>query len=528
MLLHDVITAGALDVPGATSLIAGDIEWDVATLQRRVAELARRVAAATRPGDRVVIVAENLPDVVVALYAVPAASAVLTPGNTRHTVAELLSMVDSVEPTVVIASPVQLDRLADELGRRHSTVWSLGPHPAAEVDLTAELDRATEPDRASGDHGTTELDDPLTRPDGSDTAWLIHTSGTTGRAKAVELTHTGLLAAVLNTALARPLHDDDVYLFPFPLFHVAAYNVVHAHVRRRPVVLVDRFDPAAVLDRIEGHGVTTCSLAPTMLAMLLDEADRTGRIGTLRRLRGISYGAAAMPAALLHRTLATLPDCGLGQGYGMTELSGNAVFLSPEDHRRAASDAPQLLTAAGRAGPLVAVRIVDDTGSVLARGEVGEIVVRGDQVSPGYRGDPAATASARFGDWLRTGDLGRLDDDGYLHVVDRAKDLIITGGENVASREVEDVVGRHPSVAAVAAIGVPDAHWGEAVCAVVVAAEGAEVDPQALVEWTRHRLAGFKRPKLVRVVDELPLNASGKVDKVALRAAARDDGDDAG
>lgn len=519
MLLHQVVTAAALDAPTRPAVITDDGRWDFAELDRRCSEMARLVSSAASPGEPVVVLSENLPDVVTALYAVPAAGAVLTPGNIRHTPAELLTMIDSVGTSLVLGSPAQLDRVASALAERQLRVWSFGPHPAAEMDLSGTLDRRAEPPDTV--QAGAELDCTDTDRTDNNVAWLIHTSGTTGRAKAVELTHRSLLAAVLNTAIARPLLDDDVYLFPFPLFHVAAYNVVHTHLRRRPVVLVDRFEPAAVLDRIDRHGVSTCSLAPTMLAMLLDEADRSGRVDSLRQLRGISYGAAAMPPALLHRALDALPDCGLAQGYGMTELSGNAVFLSPADHRRAASDAPRLLTAAGRPGPLVAVRVVDDDGRPVASGDVGEIVVRGDQVSPGYRNDAQATADARFGDWLRTGDVGRFDDEGYLHVVDRAKDLVITGGENVASREVEDVVCTHPSVAAVAVVGVPDAHWGEAVCAVVVPAEGAELDPQELIEWTRGKLAGFKRPKHVRVIDHLPLNASGKVDKPALRRAVR-------
>ncbi|MFN7150995.1 MAG: AMP-binding enzyme, partial [Microthrixaceae bacterium] len=215
---------------------------------------------------------------------------------------------------------------------------------------------------------------------------------------------------------------------------------------------------------------------------------------------------------------AELPNCGLAQGYGMTELSGNAVFLSPEDHRRAAADRPELLAAAGRPGPLVALRVVDDDDVEVEPGRPGEILVRGDQVCGGYWKDPAATAASRMGPWLRTGDIGRIDDNGVLYIVDRKKDLIITGGENVASREVEDLVGLHPDVAAVAVVGVPDERWGELVCAVVVPAAGTTFDADALVAWTDGRLAGFKRPRRVVAVDSLPTNASGKVDKAALRA----------
>ena len=254
-----------------------------------------------------------------------------------------------------------------------------------------------------------------------------------------------------------------------------------------------------------------------MVAMLLDhDPDAPRRLASLRQ---ISYGAAAMPLALMRRLFDELPDCGLAQGYGMTELSGNAVFLSPEAHRRAATDEPHLLGAAGRPGPLVALRIVDEHDDDVEPGGVGEILVRGDQVAPAYWNDPDASRAARLGEWFRTGDVGRIDDEGNLYVVDRKKDIIITGGENVASREVEDVVGQHPAVSLVAVVGLPDEHWGERVCAVVVASDGAEVDGDELVEWTRGRLAGFKRPREVVVVEGLPMNASGKIDKRAVRAA---------
>jgi acyl-CoA synthetase (AMP-forming)/AMP-acid ligase II len=202
----------------------------------------------------------------------------------------------------------------------------------------------------------------------------------------------------------------------------------------------------------------------------------------------------------------------------MTELSGNAVFLSPADHRRAATDDPALLTAAGRPAPLVALRIVGEDGVDVAPGEVGEIRVRGHQVCAGYFEDPEATERGFDGDWLCTGDAGRIDDRGYLHVVDRLKDIIITGGENVSSREVEDAVGTHPAVRSVAVVGAPDERWGEVVAAVVVVAPGHDVpDAESLRESCAH-LAGFKHPRRVVAVEALPTNASGKVDKVALRS----------
>lgn len=512
VLLHEIVELAAADRPHDTALVTDGRRLSFASLDRRVRVVSGIVAELARPGDRVVLVADNHLDVVSALYAVPRAGAVLAFANTRHTPDEIDSLIDAVDPTLVLATPAQLDRLEAHLDARRPglAVCSIGgAHGAADRDLTAEADAHAAIDPGAG------APEASHSAAAEDCAWLIHTSGTTGRPKGVVLTHRSLAAGVANSAIARPLADDDVYLFPFPLFHVAAYNVLHAHLRRRPVVLVPRFDAATVLELVETEGVTCCSLAPTMLAMLLDHPDRD--TSSLAGLRQISYGASAMPLELLRRVTRELPHCGLAQGYGMTELSGNAVFLSPEDHRRAAADRPELLAAAGRPGPLVALRIVDDDGVEVEPGRPGEILVRGDQVCGGYWEDPAATAASRMGPWLRTGDVGRIDD-GVLYIVDRKKDLIITGGENVASREVEDLVGLHPGVAAVAVVGVADERWGEMVCAVVVPADGEALDTEGLLAWTEGRMAGFKRPRRVVVVDALPVNASGKVDKARLRA----------
>jgi acyl-CoA synthetase (AMP-forming)/AMP-acid ligase II len=319
------------------------------------------------------------------------------------------------------------------------------------------------------------------------------------------LTHASLLAAVTATAAARPVAADAIYGYPFPLCHVAGYNVLLHHHHGRPVVLLPGFSPTVLCEAIARHEITTISLAPTMVASLLDDPALSS--ADLSSLRAVSYGASAMPTEVLRLAVERL-GCDFTQGYGMTELSGNAVFLGAEEHRRALTDRPHLLGAAGRTAPGVDLRILDD----------GEIAIRAPQVMAGYWEDPDATeASLAPGGWFRTGDVGRLDDDGYLYVVDRKKDVIVTGGENVASREVEDVLHLHPSVAAAAVVGVPDRTWGERVAAFVVPRPGETIDATALEALVREHLAGYKVPRLWEVVDELPANASGKVLKRELR-----------
>ena len=515
MRLWEIIDNAAAARSDATALVADGRRWSFSELRDDVNRMAAALQRFIQPGDRVAMVAENTAAYVAALYAVPRAGAVLVHGNTRHTPAEVAEMLRRCNAAVLMGTEVQLERLRGRLPDSVTMVACIDAPTDPGGEWTG-LEELTHPDlqRGSGAHAPVTPAEVTTSD--SDMAWLIYTSGTTGRPKGAMLTHRSLVSAALNTTMSRPVAPDEVYLFPFPLFHVAAYNVVHHHLRQRPVVLLPGFDAAAVLRAIESHSVTSVSLAPTMLAMLLDHPSRGDH--DISTLRTVSYGAAAMPLDLLRRSLAELPEVGLAQGYGMTELSGNAVFLSPEDHRRAASTDPDLLTAAGRPAPMTALRIRSEDGTEAPVGEPGEILVRGDQVCAGYFDDPEASAAAMVDGWFHTGDVGRIDDCGYLHVVDRLKDIIISGGENVSSREVEDALGTHPAVRSVAVVGRPDDRWGELVVAVVVLRGGA-VPPT--LEELRDRcaaLAGFKHPRDLLVVDDLPTNASGKVDKVTLRS----------
>jgi acyl-CoA synthetase (AMP-forming)/AMP-acid ligase II len=513
VFLWEILDNAAAATGQRTALVADGHRWTFSELADEVSELARRVATLARPGERVALVSDNSASYVCALYGVPRAGAVLVHGNTRHTTDELGAMLERSGATLLLASKDQLERLeAVQVGSLTNRVLLddlIGDRSASAVQPeTTEPPEPGEPQPGTDSGG---------RIGDSALAWLMYTSGTTGAPKGVMLTHRSLIAAALNTTMARPVADDEVYLFPFPLFHVAAYNVVHHHLRRRPVVLLPSFEPVAAMETIAAERVTSVSLAPTMLAVLLDHPER--HRFDLSSLRNVSYGAAAMPLDLLRRSLHQWPGVGLSQGYGMTELSGNAVFLSPEDHRRAATDDPALLTAAGRPAPMTSLRIVDDHDAEVTSGDEGEILVRGDQVCAGYFEDAASTAESITDGWLHTGDVGRIDERGYLHVVDRVKDIVITGGENVSSREVEDAVGTHPAVRSVAVVGTPDQHWGELVTAVVVP---TDPDSPPAVDDLRvvcSHLAGFKHPRRVIAVELLPTNASGKVDKVALRSA---------
>jgi acyl-CoA synthetase (AMP-forming)/AMP-acid ligase II len=429
-------------------------------------------------------------------YAIPESQRTLVFLNHRLNVNELCSMIERSKSELIIGDPVELERLAE-----------------AGCDLPM-LDWATWSGLVDGATGNA----PTHVADPNWPAWLLFTSGTTAAPKGALLSQSSLLAAVTASAAARPVDADDVYLFPFPLCHVAGYNVIHRHAFGRPVVLMSGFAPADFCDAVERELVTSTSLAATMLASLLDLIElEPHRLKQLASLRLIAYGAAPMPSVLLQRAEKLL-GVEFAQGYGMTELSGNAVFLDAAAHRRGLSSHPELLRAAGVPAPGVELRIVDlDNHRVeVDEGIEGEILVRARQIMLGYLDDDAATSAVLTQGWLHTGDVGRIVD-GVLYVTDRKKDIIITGGENVSSLEVEDVVLRHPSVLRAAVIGVPDATWGENICAVVVLREGADFDSREASSFVRQSLAGFKAPRHFVVVDELPATSSGKVVKAQLR-----------
>jgi acyl-CoA synthetase (AMP-forming)/AMP-acid ligase II len=329
------------------------------------------------------------------------------------------------------------------------------------------------------------------------------------------LSHRNLMAAVVNSMCAWEAAPEEVCMFTFPQFHVAGYVMPMYHLRTWPVVLLRSFDPETLLRNVETWGVTSTAMAPTMIAMLLeDPITERFDLSTLRR---IGYGASSMPAEVLRRARAKWPGVGFSTGFGMTELSGNVMFMSPVDHDRAADQGLPILRSVGRQMPLARVRVVDDEGRDAAPGTPGEIAIKGDQVLSGYWRNPEATETSFVDGWFRSGDVGVWDEDGYLYIVDRKKDMILTGGENVYPREVEEILYEHPAVLEAAVIGAPDPKWGEKVVAVVCARSGEAVTGADLVAFCRERIASYKKPRHVVFIDVLPRNASGKVLKRELR-----------
>jgi acyl-CoA synthetase (AMP-forming)/AMP-acid ligase II len=351
-------------------------------------------------------------------------------------------------------------------------------------------------------------------PEEGDLAVLMYTGGTTGLPKGVVIDNRALMLDVYKVATRFGMDESMVYLHQTPMFHAASLGGVLAvpAVGGR-TTFVPVFDPASVLGVIERHQVTMTVMVPTMVSMLLEHPDFTPE--RLASLKVLTYGASPMPIALVQRLLALFPDVDLFQGYGMTENCGLLTCLGPEEHRRGGD----LLRSAGRPLPGSEVSVQNATGAALPAGETGEVCARAGNYMREYWNRPDETAAAFRDGWYHTGDAGFVDGDGYLYLVDRVKDMIVTGGENVYSAEVENAIAGHPDVSQVAVIGVPSEQWGEAVLAVVVPKPGTAPTEDEIKAWARQRIAGYKVPKTIEFRQEpLPLSAAMKVLKRELRA----------
>jgi long-chain acyl-CoA synthetase len=350
-------------------------------------------------------------------------------------------------------------------------------------------------------------------PEETDPVVLMYTGGTTGLPKGVICDHRAQILNLYHALMRIPFDEEAVALMQTPMFHAASTTTVLGVPLGSTLVFIPMFDPAKVPRLIEEQKVTMTAMVPTMIGMVLGHPDfKAERLASLTHL---SYGASPMPEPLLRRLLALFPNLDIFQGYGMTEASPLLTLLGPEEHRQGG----ELLLSAGRALPGVVISIQDEDGQMLPPRHTGEVCARGGNYMQSYWKKPEATEEAFRGGWYHSGDAGYLDERGYLFLVDRVKDMIVTGGENVYSIEVENAVASHPAVAQVAVIGIPHEAWGEAVHAIVVLRAGGSVTEDEIIAHARASIAGYKVPKSVEFrAEPLPLSGAMKVLKRELRA----------
>ncbi|BCW90893.1 Long-chain-fatty-acid--CoA ligase [Alphaproteobacteria bacterium SO-S41] len=457
-----------------------------------------------QPGDRIALIAMNSDRYYEAYYAILWAGCIAVPGNTRWAPAEHAYALRDSEPKLLL-----VDRTFAALGAQLAADFAL---PVILLDDSAPGDDLPSEDQLI------EANPPMADAGGggTDLVGIFYTGGTTGWPKGVMLTHASMIANFQSSALVRPYPSPCIFLHSPPMFHLADATVVFGLTPLAPThVIVPGFDPAGVVAAIQQERVNALVLVPTMLNMM--DLHLREHPADLSGVESVTYGASAISEAALKRAMQNFPRARFAQAYGQTELSPVATVLEPRFHSEEGA-AAGLLRSAGRAIPNVELRIVDDAMNEVALGEVGEVVVRSAGAMLGYWKKPDLTAQTIVDGWLRTGDAGYLDEAGFLFLVDRVKDMIVSGGENVYSAEVENALYQHPAVAECAVIGVPDPKWGERVHAIVRLRAGTEADD---ADFTRHceaLIAGYKRPRSYEFrVEPLPLSGAGKILKTELR-----------
>jgi len=490
--------------PDAVATIFGDRVRTFSEQADRVARLAAGLRElGVGLGDRVAILAFNSDRYAEYLFAVSWAGAVLNPVNTRWSASEIVYALND-SGTVCLFVDDAFASGAPALQQQC---------PASRSLVYCGEDRVPEEMAGFEDLIDAHHSMPDERRSGDDLAGLFYTGGTTGFSKGVMLSHRNIATSALGMlASGQFLPHGSRVLHAAPMFHILALTGWAAQVLAGGVhVIIPAFKADAVWSAIRDHAVTDLLLVPTMVQMLVDDPTAGQHDGTA--LRRIFYAGSAISEGLLTRVMAFLSDVRLTQGYGATEFSA-ATILRSEDHRGAH------LRAAGRALPHAEIQIIDESGHAAPTATVGQICLRGDAVMHGYWNRPEETAAVLVDGWCRAGDAGYLDDQGFLYVVDRIKDMIITGGENVYCVEVENALGTHPSVVAAAVIGLPSEKWGETVHAVVVPVSNARIDFGELQEHLGARIASYKVPRSIEIADHLPLSGAGKVLKHELRERA--------
>jgi len=476
------------------------------TYREHLAEVAQAIGGLQQlgvgRGDRFALMMANSPEYLVLFHAALLGGGVVNPLNLRFAPKELAYVLQDSGSKICFVdqhfAPI-IDQVKDEAGLEHVILVGDGdaPHTLRYADLLASATAAI-PDEG-------EESDPVV---------LMYTGGTTGLPKGVLSDQRGQLMNAYHCMMTLPYSADSSFLLQTPMFHAAStLTMTSLPAVGGHIVTVPMFEPVGVMNAIREHQPNFTVMVPTMIGMTLSHPEFA--TDALSPLTDIGYGASPMPQVLLEKLAQLYPELNLWQVYGMTEASPVLTVLRPEDHRAGGN----LLRSAGSPVTGVELSIRDVDGTELPTGVPGEVCARGGNFMVEYWNKPKATADAFSGGWYHSGDAGYLDDDGYLYLVDRVKDMIVTGGENVYSAEVENAIASHPAVLQVAVIGVPSDEWGEAVHAIVVLREGADATDVEITDHAREYIAGYKLPKAITFrSDPLPLSGAMKVLKRELRA----------
>jgi acyl-CoA synthetase (AMP-forming)/AMP-acid ligase II len=487
-VVPDLLNHAARRFPSRVCVAVEDRSLTFSETTARAAAFAGYLEARGLAGRRVAVLAYNEPELIEIRAAVPRAESILVPLNYRLSIPELASTLEDCEPDLLVVGP-GLEEIANELpisdtlvlGEQGSYATALAAAPSQPIPAALRADAL---------------------------GMINYTSGTTGRAKGVMLTNAALHATLVAMGHEMAARSDSIYMSSNPMFHVGAAVAYGFTYLGATCLQLRRFDSTRWLEHLHAGNFTHGQLVPTMVHDLLELSGDTAP-----RLERLMYGSAPMPPELAKRTYARW-GCELVNGFGSTEAMGVSM-LTPSDHDP--DNAPHLLASVGQSSPGMVWRLADEDGHDVGVGEVGEVLARGSNLMSGYWRSTELTEEALQSGWMHMGDLAYRDADGYLYLVDRRGDKIVTGGENVYPSEIENVLIDHPTVAEAAVIGLPHARWGEEVTAVVVSRPGATVVPAELIAYCRERLAHYKSPKTVTIVGVLPRTATGKLRRSELR-----------
>lgn len=504
MRLHDYLEYFAREQPEAPLAEMAGQTLSYEASNRRANRFAHALTAAgLRKGDRFAWLSKNSIDHALMFFAASKVGVVPVPLNYRLAPREWLYIANDAESRMLFVQSDFIDGIEQ-----------VRPELKAETFVALGEDR----------EGWTSFENWLSNDESnpgadvsaSDQLYQMYTSGTTGLPKGAMLSH---FAIANNLTIARAVFNtppNPRFLIVAPLYHAAAAVTMMACVAEGGTGVIHAdFIPADTVRSLSEDGITNATLVPAMIQACLVGVPDVGE-RHYDSLKTITYGASPIAEETLRSAMATF-KCDFLQGFGMTETTAIATVLGPAEHKRAIAGEVHLLKSAGRAALGTEVRIVDENDNELPRGEVGEVLIRGPQVMMGYWNLPEATEKALKDGWMHTGDAARMDEEGFIYIQDRIKDMIVSGGENIYPAEIESALFEHDAIADTAVIGIPDEQWGESVLAFVVTKPGASVTVDALIDFCRSRLAGYKIPRRVEFIDAVPRNASGKALKKDLR-----------